>query len=391
MATNDKTTAFLIDTQGAEFEVDTVNHVLSGVAIVRRGPVKDFRSWEADEVTLDQVVELGNQPNKGHRSRWTHSPESTGRHIGRVRNFRIDGDTVRGDLHIAKSAFNSPEGNFGQYLEDLAVEDPEAIGLSMSVDLSDEMFTESPGATPIRLAGIKTIDVVGEPALTDGLFNRNQFGALADRLNSLVDRQSGERSDVVSSMATSAGIEESTVNQILNGGIMCPPRERLAGFADVLGVSLSSLIRAAESDGCTYEGDDMSQEIEVKETETQTVAETASDGQTFIDAFGERGAVWFVQGKTMAECYGLHTSELAKDIAALRDENAELRQQLDAAKVASGEEEVSFAASSDTTDEDEATKTAKERAAALKRQGMTEGAAKVAAGFEKQYGKAGHG
>ena len=391
MATNDKTTAFLIDTQGAELEVDTVNHVLSGVAIVSRGTVKHFRNWEADEVTLDQVVELGNQPNKGHRSRWTHSPESTGRHIGRVRNFRIDGDTVRGDLHIAKSAFNSPEGNFGQYLEDLAVEDPEAIGLSMSVDLSDEMFTESPGATPIRLAGIKTIDVVGEPALTDGLFNRNQFGALADRLNSLVDRQSGERSDVVSSMATSAGIEESTVNQILNGGIMCPPRERLAGFADVLGVSLSSLIRAAESDGCTYEGDDMSQEIEVKETETQTVAETASDGQTFIDAFGERGAVWFVQGKTMAECYGLHTWELAKDIAALRDENAELRQQLDAAKVASGEEEVSFTASSDTTEEDEATKTAKERAAALKRQGMTEGAAKVAAGFEKQYGKAGHG
>ena len=79
---------------------------------------------------------------------------------------------------------------------------------------------------------------------------------LASRLSSIIDSKvtdSRPRSDIIAAIASAAGISESTVNQILNGSINCPPRERLSGFASALSVSLSSLITAAEGDGCNYE------------------------------------------------------------------------------------------------------------------------------------------
>ena len=63
-----------------------------------------------------------------------------------------------------------------------------------------------------------------------------------------------DRADTITMMATAAGVDENTVNQILDGEIDCPPMDRLEGFAEALsGVSLSSLIEAAESDGCSYD------------------------------------------------------------------------------------------------------------------------------------------
>jgi len=69
-------------------------------------------------------------------------------------------------------------------------------------------------------------------------------GALADRLNSLLESKSDdsdERSDLIDRMASAAGIDRSTLLQILRGDIETPPDERLQGFAEVLGVSFDSL------------------------------------------------------------------------------------------------------------------------------------------------------
>lgn len=54
-------------------------------------------------------------------------------------------------------------------------------------------------------------------------------------------------------LGSAAGISASTVQQILSGSIDCPPRSRLVGFAEALGVSTSRLITAAETDGCSYD------------------------------------------------------------------------------------------------------------------------------------------
>lgn len=69
-----------------------------------------------------------------------------------------------------------------------------------------------------------------------------------------LEQQMGDdRSEAVMRMAQEAGISENTVNQILRGEIECPPRDRLQGFAEALGVSVSSVISAAEQDGCSYD------------------------------------------------------------------------------------------------------------------------------------------
>ena len=78
---------------------------------------------------------------------------------------------------------------------------------------------------------------------------------LASILNSEIDGQTDDstsRADVIARMARAASISSSTVNQILGADINCPPIDRLEGFAQVLGVSMSRLRSAAESDGCEY-------------------------------------------------------------------------------------------------------------------------------------------
>ena len=79
---------------------------------------------------------------------------------------------------------------------------------------------------------------------------------LASTLNQLIDAQASEstsRADIIRDMASAAGIDPGAVNEILQGTIDCPPRERLQSFAQVLsGASTSSLRSAAESDGCNY-------------------------------------------------------------------------------------------------------------------------------------------
>lgn len=87
--------------------------------------------------------------------------------------------------------------------------------------------------------------------------------ALAAELNRLIDNQVSEertREDVIAAMAEAAGIEPSTVNQILAGTINCPPIERLDGFAQVLDVDVSELVSAAEEDGCIFEPADDGEE-----------------------------------------------------------------------------------------------------------------------------------
>lgn len=82
---------------------------------------------------------------------------------------------------------------------------------------------------------------------------------LANLLEDAIDAAASEdnpRADVVAAMASAAGISASTVNQILDGDIDCPPLDRLEGFAQALDVSLDSIISAAESDGCSYGEDD---------------------------------------------------------------------------------------------------------------------------------------
>lgn len=82
---------------------------------------------------------------------------------------------------------------------------------------------------------------------------------LASMLNKRIDEMVTEektRADIIGDLASAAGIEEGTVNQILNASIECPPIERLNAFAGVLGFTEKKVVDSAKSDGCVYGDDD---------------------------------------------------------------------------------------------------------------------------------------
>ena len=91
-------------------------------------------------------------------------------------------------------------------------------------------------------------------------------------------------------MASAAGIDSSTVNQILNGSINCPPMNRLEGFARTLSVSVDNLIEAAGRDGCNYEPDDAERGLLVRDGlkwREQLILSAIKEGVRAEDTFDE--------------------------------------------------------------------------------------------------------
>lgn len=64
--------------------------------------------------------------------------------------------------------------------------------------------------------------------------------------DSLTERQ-------IRRMASAAGIDVSTIMQILRGEIDHPPARRLRGFAEALGISYGRLVDAVVRDGANRE------------------------------------------------------------------------------------------------------------------------------------------
>ena len=78
---------------------------------------------------------------------------------------------------------------------------------------------------------------------------------LADVLNNAIG-DGDDRMEKIEMMASAAGIDEETVNQILDGDIDCPPMDRLEKFAEALSISVDTLTEAGMQDGCSYEEED---------------------------------------------------------------------------------------------------------------------------------------
>lgn len=78
---------------------------------------------------------------------------------------------------------------------------------------------------------------------------------LGGMLNELIDGQATEernREAIIQEMATEAGIEVATVNEILDGSINCPGTEVLEAFAKVLDSPVDDMYAAGNDDGCEY-------------------------------------------------------------------------------------------------------------------------------------------
>ena len=104
-----------------------------------------------------------------------------GRHLGRLKDVRVEGEKVIGDLHFAQSAHATPEGDLAEYVMKLAEEDPAAAGLSIVFEHDQEAeqkfmtkFSGDSFMSPdednvrnlphVRLAKLRAADIVDEPA-----------------------------------------------------------------------------------------------------------------------------------------------------------------------------------------------------------------------------------
>lgn len=149
-------------------EVDRDAGVIRGAAVLTIGTATPANAppFEIDKATLAQVRDAINSHEDGIRVRMTHS-ELYGRDgladlVGVLRDARIDGDRVVGDVWLGEYAATTPRGDMRSFLIGLAEEHPTNLGLSIVID--DGEIQDIDGREVGRVRSVFAVDLVGEPA-----------------------------------------------------------------------------------------------------------------------------------------------------------------------------------------------------------------------------------
>jgi hypothetical protein len=100
---------------------------------------------ETPQEFIDRLAEIGQTQfeKQGMQARFGHPNEcnpALGSAAGRIRNFRVRGDQVIGDITLLKAASNAPgKGDLRSYIMDMALEAPDALMMSI-VFMPDDMY-----------------------------------------------------------------------------------------------------------------------------------------------------------------------------------------------------------------------------------------------------------
>ena len=157
-----------------KFKLNPDTNVLEGCQIARALRLTD-RWLEFDEITLEQIVLLGN--SKAIKCRMGHPAEiergDPGYIVGKWINFRVDedegGKLVRADLILNDASAISPHGNLKEFLMKLAGESPELFGCSIVIGGYGEERDNLPPLARVR--ELYAVDIVDTPAATTALFS----------------------------------------------------------------------------------------------------------------------------------------------------------------------------------------------------------------------------
>lgn len=137
------------------------------------------------------------------------------------------------------------------------------------------------GAQAPAVKGLKPVAFAdGEDGVVTVEFAETELSRL---LNELIDKEGDDRDGVIAEMASAAGVEAGTVQQILRGEIERPPEERLRGFARVLDVDLETLQRAIGGSGQTN-----SATASLSERERKLATREAA---IFVEELARRGVI----------------------------------------------------------------------------------------------------
>lgn len=196
--------------------------IIRGASLIAVGEALGHDAW-IDQETLTQVAELGNEASTGIKVRFTHpgmSSDGLGTYLGRAKSLEVVGDQVVGDVHFSPTSRETPDGDRGGYVMDLATEDPEAFGMSIIFDHdfaaesnfvadhseSDEdgrQFFTSPDESNlenfphVRLSVLHGADFVDEPAANpSGLFHATPTAELISQASNVLDYVFGFTNDI---------------------------------------------------------------------------------------------------------------------------------------------------------------------------------------------------
>lgn len=138
-----KTNWLRAGTKGVPVGVDRANKAVLGYVVAQTGPfLEPDPRGEFDEKSLRQIISLMQGNPKGTKVRLGHptlSDDGIAKFSGRAKNPRmdsviVDGEelkAVRADLYLAESAFDTPNGNLGEYILKRAEEDSDSFASSL--------------------------------------------------------------------------------------------------------------------------------------------------------------------------------------------------------------------------------------------------------------------
>lgn len=315
--------------------------IIRGASLITRGEALGHGAW-VDKVMVLQTVEKTNQTANGLKVRFAHpnlSSDGLGKLTARAKNARLsqDGNQAFADLHIVESSRNTPDGDLGEYVMQLAEQDADMFGTSIvfqgdtdaenefldnnaiEVDgkytfISPDTLNEN-GLPHCRIAELRACDIVDEPAANpEGLFHRED---LAGKATELIEYCFGARDEAESFQ----GIHPDRAKQFLNRFL---------------------------------ENHDMEVINKMATNETPEVVDVYQDRKTaaaiYVEQFGaELGTAYFCDGLTLDDArkeYSVHQfaekdariEALENQVAVLQEEKAGLESKLKAAEVA-GEQE----------------------------------------------------
>jgi hypothetical protein len=170
-------------------QVDAEKGIIRNCAVMTIGPARGH-GFDIDKTSLEQLVSLISAEPDGVLMRFKHptpealgdgsyiEPDSLGTDVGRLKNARIDGDSVRGDVYLGEWAKALPgQGDVWSYLISKAKNDPTGFGLSAVIAYDVEPIVSTSGAVTQLVARIEScnaVDFVGKPAANpNGLLAEN--------------------------------------------------------------------------------------------------------------------------------------------------------------------------------------------------------------------------
>jgi hypothetical protein len=178
--------------QNDSIQIDRESSVIRGLVMCQVGEAKGH-GVHMEQSFIDELVRLANQYPKGLKARFGHPnmcSEALGTEMGRVSNWRVEGERALADLTFSAAAAISPtHGNMPDWVMTTAEEDPNLIGFSIVFtakkeayyydDEGHQIFVTSEYDVPadkkcfVQIAKIHGSDLVDEPAATEGLFSTN--------------------------------------------------------------------------------------------------------------------------------------------------------------------------------------------------------------------------